>query len=101
MSMYNPPHPGTVIHEEILKPLGLTISEAARRLDISRSRLSRVLNGKGPITPELAIRLEMAFKPSADSWMRQQAAYDLWQARQKNRALRITPCAYREGMPAH
>jgi len=81
--MHNPPHPGEAILEDLFKPLGLTISEAARRLGVSRNTLSRVCQGKAGITPELALRLEMAFKPSADSWMRQQAAYDLYQTRQK------------------
>lgn len=83
MAMHNPPHPGEAILEDFFKPLGLSISEAARRLGVSRNTLSRVCHGKAGITPELALRLEMAFKPSADSWMRQQAAYDLYQTRQK------------------
>lgn len=93
MAMFNPPHPGIVIREEIVKPLGLTISETARRLGIDRKKLSMVLRGRKPVTPDLAIRLEMAFRPSADSWLRQQAAYDLWQARQKTPNLRIEPVA--------
>ncbi len=99
--MHNPPHPGIVIQEEILNPLGLSISEAARRLDINRKRLAKVLKGQGPVTPELAIRLEMMFKPSADSWMRQQAAYDLWQARRKTPGLQIKPFDTQSVAPAH
>ena len=101
MPMYNPPHPGVVILEEILKPLNLTISEAARRLDLNRNSLSRVLHGKRPVTPEIAIRLEMAFKPSAESWIRQQAAYDLWQARQKSRKPRVFPFDGQSAASAH
>jgi addiction module HigA family antidote len=101
MAMHNPPHPGTVIKEEILEPLHLSISELARGLAVNRKRLSLVLRGKSPLTPELAIRLEMAFKPSAESWIRQQAAYDLWQARQKSQDLHITPFAGYRASGAH
>jgi addiction module HigA family antidote len=82
-AMFNPPHPGEFLREEILKPLGLTVSMSARKLGVSRKALSKIVNGRGGITPEMAIRLEMAFKPSAESWLRHQAAYDLWQTRQK------------------
>ncbi len=81
-AMYNPPHPGEVLREEILKPLGLTVTMSARLLGISRKSLSKIVNGQGGITPEMAIRLEMAFKLSAESWLRHQAMYDLWQTRQ-------------------
>jgi addiction module HigA family antidote len=101
MAMHNPPHPGEVILEDFFKPLGLTISEAARRLGVSRNRLSRVCHGKARITPELALRLEMAFKPSADSWIGQQAVYDLYQIRKKNRNLRVIPCDPGISLPAH
>jgi len=99
--MHNPPHPGEAILEDFFKPLGLSISEAARRLGVSRNTLSRVCHGKAGITPELALRLEMAFKPSADSWIRQQAAYDLYQTRQKSRNLRVIPCDPGVSLPAH
>lgn len=101
MAMHNPPHPGEVILEDFFKPLGLSISEAARRLGVSRNSLSRVCHGKSRITPELAIRLEMAFKPSADSWIRQQAAYDLYQTRKSNKNLRVIPCDPGVSLPAH
>ncbi len=90
MAMFNPVHPGEIIREEILKPLGLTITETARHLGVSRKTLSKCLNARGAITPEMAIRLEMAFKPSAESWLRMQAAYDLWQARQHSDGLDIS-----------
>lgn len=79
--MFNPPHPGEVLREEILKPLRLTVTAAARRLGVSRKSLSKIINCRGAITSEMAIRLEMVFKPSALSWLRHQAVYDLWQAR--------------------
>ena len=101
MAMHNPPHPGTVILEDFFKPLGLSISEAARRLGVNRKTLSRVCHGQSPVTPELAIRLELAFKPSADSWIRQQAAYDLWQTRRKTKNLEVLPCDPPPTVTAH
>ncbi|MFZ5764054.1 MAG: HigA family addiction module antitoxin [Thermodesulfobacteriota bacterium] len=82
-TIFNPPHPGEVLREEILKPLGLPVNIAAHLLGVSRKSLSKIVNCQGGITAEIAIRLEMAFKPSAESWLRHQIAYDLWQARQK------------------
>jgi addiction module HigA family antidote len=67
------------------------VSQTAIHLGVNRKTLSRIVNGKGKITPEMALRLEMAFRPSADSWLRMQAAHDLWQARQKNQEFHITP----------
>ncbi len=82
MAMHNPPHPGEVIREEILKPLGLSVPKAAQHLGVSRHTLSKVLEGNGAVTPEFAYRLSLLFKPSAESWLQQQAAFDLWQLRQ-------------------
>ncbi|MCP4696156.1 MAG: HigA family addiction module antidote protein [Gammaproteobacteria bacterium] len=79
MAMYNPPHPGEVIREDILKPLGLSTAEAARHLGVNPNTLSNVLMGTEAVTPEMAYRLSLLFKPSAESWLRHQAAYDLWQ----------------------
>jgi len=89
-TMHNPAHPGEILREEIMMPLGLTITETAQHLDISRKTLSKVLNGRGAITPEMALRLELAFKPSAETWLKMQSAYDLWQARQHTDQLHIT-----------
>jgi addiction module HigA family antidote len=89
--MYNPPHPGEVIREDILMPLGLSVSEMAKYLDVSAAALSVVLNEQSPVTPELAYRLSLLFKPSAESWLRQQAAYDLWQVRQYSTNIHLTP----------
>lgn len=91
MAMYNPPHPGEVLREDILKPLGLSITETAEQLGISRKTLSKVLNCRGAITPEMAVRLEKAFKPRAESWLNHQAIYDLWQARKKATGILIKP----------
>jgi antitoxin HigA-1 len=89
MQMYNPPHPGEIIKELCLEPLGLTITRAAEALGVSRKTLSAILNGRAGISPEMAIRLSMAFDTSAESWLNQQVQYDLWLARQNQRALKI------------
>ncbi len=91
MSMYNPPHPGSILKEDILPELDISITEAATQLGISRVALSRVINGKAAISAEMAIRLEAWISgPTAETWVRMQAEYDLWQARQKT-TLSITP----------
>jgi len=80
--MYNPSHPGEILREEVIDVLGLSVTEAARRLGMSRVALSRVLNGKAGISPDLAIRLERAGVATARAWLQMQANYDLWQAMQ-------------------
>jgi addiction module HigA family antidote len=77
--MHNPPHPGEVVREFCIEPLGLSVTEAAKGLGVSRSSLSELLNGRRGISPEMAIRLSAAFGGSAESWITQQAQYDLWQ----------------------
>ena len=92
MSMHNPAHPGEILKALVLEPLGLSITEAARHLGVSRKTLSKVLNGRGVITPEMALRLELTFrKPNADHWLRLQNAYDLWRTRQRGADLQVTP----------
>ena len=80
MVMHNPPHPGEVVRELCIKPLGLTVTEAAQGLGVSRKTLSALLNGRFGISAEMAIRLSKTFGGSAESWVTQQAQYDLWQA---------------------
>ena len=84
--MYNPPHPGETLREDILPALGLTVTQAAVQLNVTRAALSRVLNGRAAISPEMALRLEawlgVENGGSADLWLGQQAAFDLWKARQ-------------------
>ncbi|MCC6967612.1 MAG: HigA family addiction module antidote protein [Nitrospira sp.] len=83
--MHNPPHPGETLREDILPALGLTVTQAAAQLGVTRAALSRVLNGRAAISPEMALRLEgwlgVKHGGRADVWVAQQAAYDLWQAR--------------------
>lgn len=82
--MFNPPHPGETLREDILPALGLSIAQAARELGVSRTNLSRVIRGEAGITIDLALKLETWLKgPTAESWLQGQLAYDLWQARQK------------------
>lgn len=83
--IHNPPHPGETLREDVLPALGLTVTEAAVQLGVTRAALSRVLNGRAAISPEMALRLEGWLGVNnggrADLWISQQAAYDLWQAR--------------------
>jgi len=75
--MKKPPHPGTVVLRECIEPLGLNITGAARALGVTRNTLSELVNGKRGISPEMAVRLEKVFGGSAESWLVQQAQYDL------------------------
>lgn len=85
--MHSPPHPGETLREDILPELGLTVTDAAAQLGVTRVALSRVLNGRAGISPEMALRLEQWLGAEngarADLWLAQQAAYDLWQVRSK------------------
>ena len=90
MLMHNPPHPGEVLKELCIEPLGLTVTEAAKGLGISRKTLSAILNGKSGISPEMAVRLSIAFNTSSESWLNQQSQYDLWQAEKHRKELHVT-----------
>lgn len=84
MSMHNPAHPGEILKTLVIDPLGLSVTETVSRLGISCGVLSRILNGRGSVMPEMALRLEMTFgKPNAAHWLRLQNAYDLWQTRKR------------------
>jgi antitoxin HigA-1 len=80
----NPVHPGTILQEDVLTPLGMSVSAAADRLGVSRVALSRVLNGRSAISAQLALRLEKAGAGQAETWVRLQASYDLWEARKSS-----------------
>ena len=82
MLMKNPPHPGLSVGINCLEPLGVTVTEAAKRLGVSRAALSRLVNKQAGVSPEMAIRFEKAGWSTADTWIRMQAAYDLGQARE-------------------
>lgn len=89
MLMHNPPHPGEVLRELCLEPLGLSVTAAAEALGVSRKTLSAVLNGKAGISPKMAIRLSIAFNTSAESWLNQQSQYELWHAKQHRKELNV------------
>ena len=89
MAMKSPPHPGLSVRHDCLDPLDLTVSEAAKRLGISRRQLSDIVNGRAGISPEMAIRLDKAFGGGAETWYRLQAAYDLAQAMQHADSIKV------------
>jgi addiction module HigA family antidote len=89
----NPPHPGEVIRELCLVPLGLSVTAAAKALGVTRKTLSELLNGKSGVSPEMAIRLSIAFKTTPESWLSQQMQYDLWKARLKLKKLKVSTIA--------
>lgn len=89
MRMFNPPHPGEILFELWLEPLGLSITETAKQLNVARKTLSELVNGKTGVSPEMALRLELAFGKSAESWLAAQAAYDLWQLESKRESLGV------------
>jgi len=93
LQMHNPPHPGEVIRELCLQPLGLSVTGAAKALGVTRKSLSQLLNGKSGISPEMALRLSMAFNTTAESWLAQQMQYDLWKARRKAKRLKVSRIA--------
>lgn len=88
--MHNPPHPGEIIRDQCLEPLGLSVTDAAKGLGVTRKALSELLNGHSGVSPEMAIRLEKAGWSTAETWLRMQLAYDLWQAEQHAGDLKVT-----------
>ncbi|MBT8448893.1 MAG: HigA family addiction module antidote protein [Gammaproteobacteria bacterium] len=92
MAMHNPAHPGEILKDFMMDSFNLTITELAEHLNVSRKTLSKILNARGAITPEMALRLELVFqKPDADHWLRLQNAYDLWHARQAQESMKVMP----------
>jgi len=88
--MFNPPHPGLTLRDDVLPALGLSVTEAAQQLDVNRVTLSRVLNGRAAISPEMALRIEawLGTDRGGDAriWLAEQSAYDLWHAEQQSTA---------------
>ncbi|MCK5881643.1 MAG: HigA family addiction module antidote protein [Sinobacterium sp.] len=92
MSMHNPAHPGEILKELVIEPMALTVTDVSKHLNVSRKTLSKILNARGSITPEMALRLELAFKkPSANHWLKLQNAYDLWLVREQQSELHVEP----------
>ena len=89
-TMHNPPHPGETLRDDVLPALGLSVTDAALQLGVTRAALSRVLNARAGISPEMALRLErwlgITNGGRASVWLGMQAAYDLWQAQRSARA---------------
>jgi addiction module HigA family antidote len=91
--MHNPPHPGEILRALCLEPLGLSVTDTARALGVSRKTLSSIINGRAAISPEMAVRLSIAFDTSAESWLNQQVQYDLWMAEKRRRSLKVSRLA--------
>ena len=89
MPMLNPPHPGELIRTEIIEPLGLTVTAAAKVLHVSRPALSSLLNGKAGLSGDMALRIEKAFGPKMDTLMRMQSAYDIARTRRRESKIRV------------
>ena len=87
--IHNPPHPGEIIRELCLEPLGLSVTDAAAGLGVSRKTLSSIINGRAGISPEMALRLAIALDTTPESWLNQQMQYDLWLAKQQSKDLKV------------
>ncbi len=91
--MHRPLHPGEILRELCLVPLNFSVTDAAASLDVIRNTLSAILNGRAGISPQMAIRLSIAFDTTAESWLQQQLQYDLWHAEQPRKQLRVRELA--------
>jgi addiction module HigA family antidote len=89
MPMKNPVHPGRIVRHDCLEPLGLSVTEAAKALGVSRQALNNVVNGKAGISPEIAIRLTKAFGSTPEIWLHMQLAYDLSAARKRESKIKV------------
>lgn len=85
LKMHNPAHPGEVLREMYLEPLGVSITQAAEALDVTRKHVSAIVNSRAPVTPEMAVRLATVFATEPEIWVNLQAQYDLWQVRKAGR----------------
>ncbi len=89
-TMHNPAHPGEIIKGLCLEPAGMSVAVAAKRLGVSRKTLYKIINGSGSVTPEMALRLELVFGSTAQTWLNMQATYDLWRLKDKRKALKAS-----------
>ena len=96
MTMKNPAHPGLSVRHDCIEPFGLTITEAAEILGVTRQTLNNLVNGKSGISADMAIRLDKAFGGGAETWLRLQMAYDLAQARQHEGDIKVKPVRRRK-----
>jgi len=83
--MHNPAHPGEILRELYLKPLGVTVTQAAEALGVTRKHVSAIVNGRAPVTPDMAVRLAAVFATEPELWVNMQAQYDLWTVRKQAR----------------
>ena len=83
MAMHNPPHPGEIVKEDCLQALGLSVTQGAKVLGVTRQALSNLVNRHSGMSPEMAVRLEKAFGGDAETWLRLQMNYDVWQVRER------------------
>ena len=90
LRMHNPPHPGEILKEDVLPELGLTVTQAAEQLGVSRVTLSRMINGNAAISAEMAIRLAQWLGGNPETWLRAQVQYDLWHA-EKGSKIKVKP----------
>ena len=91
MPMFNPPHPGRLVRQDCIEPLGLTVTKAAEVLGVTRQALNNVVNARSGISPEMAVRLAKAFGGTPEAWLRMQMAYDLAQIRKREREIKVRP----------
>lgn len=89
MLMHNPPHPGQIVKRALIEGANLSVTEAAKALGVGRVTLSKLLNKKSGISPEMAVRLSLALNTSSEMWMNMQSMYDLWQAEKKRKKFRV------------
>ncbi len=93
MKMHDPPHPGAVLRKLCLEPARISVTAAAAALGVSRKTLSAILNERARISPEMAVRLSIAFRTTAESWLNQQMQHDLWKAERRRKKLRVKSLA--------
>ncbi len=98
MRMKNPPHPGRIVRQECIEPLGLTITEAAERLGVTRQTLDKLVNGKTGISPEMSIRLSKAFGSSSDMWLGLQMEFNLAKAERTADTIKVKRVAPKHAM---
>jgi addiction module HigA family antidote len=87
--MHNPPHPGEILNELVIVPLGISVTDAADAIGVSRKTLSQLLNGRIGVSSMMAIRLGLATNTTAESWLTMQTAYDLWQVRKATKRVKV------------
>lgn len=91
MMMHNPPHPGLIVKDALIEGANLSVTKAAELLGVGRVTLSKLINGKSGISPEMAVRLSIAFDTSSEMWINMQSMYDLYQAEKARNKLKVKP----------